>query len=112
MTSAQDRDKQSVRQWPIAVSLVLCVLFLAVIALLGKREFDSSRFNAKQSVAFEARVVAEHIDGAILSVRTTLIALKSLNPDIIAGSAASSSLIEVIAVFDADGRIAAQSGAV
>jgi two-component system, cell cycle sensor histidine kinase PleC len=108
MTSAPERDERAASQWPIAVTLVLCVLFAAVVALLVKREHDSYRFEATQKAALEARIVAEHIDSAILSARASLIATSSASAEMIASLPNTSPNIEAIAVFDSAGLIAAQ----
>jgi two-component system, cell cycle sensor histidine kinase PleC len=94
--------------WPIAVTLVLCVLFAAVISLLVKREYDSYKSDATQKIALEARIVAEHIDTAMLSARTSLMVLAGSNLGA-ASSLTVTSNLEAIAVFDPTGRIAVQS---
>jgi two-component system, cell cycle sensor histidine kinase PleC len=108
MTSASERDERTGGQWPIAVTLVLCALFAAVIALLVKREHTTYRSEAAQSVALEARVIAERLDTAMLSARSSLVVLAQTNPS----AASLTNLpqdIEAIAVFDPTGRIFAQS---
>ncbi len=109
MASALERDEKTAGQWPIAVTLVLCVLFAAVVALLVKREYDSYRHEANQKAALESRIVAENIDSAVLSARATLMAMSSSSPEAIAALATTSPNIEALAVFDPSGLIAAQS---
>lgn len=109
MTSAPERDEKTAGQWPIAVTLVLCVLFAAVVALMVKREYDAYKFEATQKVALEARIVAEHIDGALLSARASLLSSSSAGPELIASLPTISPNIEAIAVFGPSGLIAAQS---
>jgi two-component system, cell cycle sensor histidine kinase PleC len=108
MTSQPDRDETTAGQWPIAVTLVLCVMFAAVVALLVKREFDSYRFEATQKVALEARVVAEHVDSAILSARAGLLAANNSSPEMIASLTGTLPNLEAVVVFDATGMIQAQ----
>jgi two-component system, cell cycle sensor histidine kinase PleC len=110
MTIATDRDDKMATQWPIAVTLVLCVLFAAVVALLVKREYDSYRFEATQKASLEAKIVAETIDTAMSSARASLIALSSSSPEAIANAGLTIPSLDAIAVFDATGQIAAQSG--
>jgi two-component system, cell cycle sensor histidine kinase PleC len=109
MSSAYERKERTGGQWPIAVTLVLCVLFAAVIALLVKREYDSYRFDATQKLALEARVVAEHVDTAMLSARTSLIVLATANPRAASLLTSTTPNIEAVAVFDPTGRISVQS---
>jgi two-component system, cell cycle sensor histidine kinase PleC len=108
MSSADEQDAKTAGQWPIAVTLVLCVLFAAVVALLVKREYDSHKFETNQKAALEARIVAEHVDSAILSARASILALSSSSPELIASATNASPNIEAIAVFDASGLIRAQ----
>jgi two-component system, cell cycle sensor histidine kinase PleC len=109
MASASERKERAGGQWPIAVTLVLCVLFAAVVALLVKREFDSYRVDANQKVAMEARIVAEHIDTAMLSARTGLMVLAQSNPRAAGLLTNTTPNIEAVAVFDATGKIAVQN---
>jgi two-component system, cell cycle sensor histidine kinase PleC len=109
MASTNDRGERTGGHWPIAVTLVLCVLFAAVIALLVKREYGSYRLDATQKVAMEARVVAEHVDTAMLSARSSLQVLAQSNIAAAASLTALMPNIEAIVVFDPTGRIAIQS---
>jgi two-component system, cell cycle sensor histidine kinase PleC len=108
MTPVHDRDEKAAGQWPIAVTLVLCVLFAAVVALMVKREYTSYRFEATQKAALEARIVAEHIDSAVMSARTSILTAATSSPDMIAALPSVSPAIEAVAVFDPTGPIAAQ----
>ena len=108
MTTASERDEQTAGQWPIAVTLVLCVMFAAVVALLVKREHDSYRFEATQRAALEARVVSESVDGVILSTRAGLLAMSEASPEAVAARAAFLPNIEGLVVFYANGMIQAQ----
>jgi two-component system, cell cycle sensor histidine kinase PleC len=109
MSSANKHAERTGGQWPIAVTLVLCVLFAAVIALLVKREYDSYKSDATQKAALEARVVAEHVDTAMLSARSSLMVLAAANPRAAGALTNTTPNIEAIAVFDPTGRIAVQS---
>jgi two-component system, cell cycle sensor histidine kinase PleC len=108
MSSADEQDAKKDGQWPIAVTLVLCVLFAAVVALLVKREYDSYKFETNQKAALEARIVAEHVDSAILSARASILALNSASPEMITSATNAAPNIEAIAVFDSSGMIRAQ----
>jgi two-component system, cell cycle sensor histidine kinase PleC len=109
MSSASERQVRMGGQWPIAITLVLCALFAAAIALLVKREYDSYRYEATKSIALEARIVAEHIDTAMLSARSSIAALATVKPDATAQLLSAAPSIEAVAVFDATGRISAQT---
>jgi two-component system, cell cycle sensor histidine kinase PleC len=109
MSSANERKERTGGQWPIAVTLVLCGLFAAVIALVVKREYDSYRLEATQKVALEARIVAEHVDAAMLSARSTLMVLAAVNPRAAGALTNVAPTIDAIAVFDPTGRISVQS---
>jgi two-component system, cell cycle sensor histidine kinase PleC len=108
MTSVEQRDEKTAAQWPIAVTLVLCVLFAAVVALLVKREYDSYKFEATQKASLEARVVSENIDSAILSARATLLAVSNSSAEIIASGTVNTPSLEAVAVFDPTGLVMAQ----
>jgi two-component system, cell cycle sensor histidine kinase PleC len=109
MSSASERNERTDGQWPIAVTLVLCALFAAVIALLVKREYDSYKFDATQKVALEARIVAEHVDAAMLSARTSIMVLAQANPRAASVLTSATQSIEAVAVFDPTGRVSVQS---
>ena len=108
MTSAHDSEVRSAGQWPIAITLVLCSLFAAVVALMVKREYENYRFDATEKAALEARIIAEHVDGTMLSARASLDALSNLSSETIASLSNVSPNIEAIVVFDTSGLIAAQ----
>lgn len=109
MSSGNERDEQTGGQWPIAVTLVLCALFAAVIALLVKREYDTYRLEATKNIALEARVIAQNVDTAMLSARSSIAVLAAANPDAAPQLTTATPHIEAIAVFDATGRISAQT---
>jgi two-component system, cell cycle sensor histidine kinase PleC len=108
MSMPGEHDEKTAGQWPIAVTLVLCVLFAAVVSLLAKREYDSYKFEATQKAALEARIVAEHIDGVILSARSSLVSAAASSPAMIAALPTTTPSIEAVAVFDETGLISAQ----
>jgi two-component system, cell cycle sensor histidine kinase PleC len=109
MSLTNERQEKTGGQWPIAVTLVLCALFAAAIAFLVKREYDSYRFEAKKSAAQDAQIVAVNIDTAMLSARSSLSALANSNPNAAIQLLNSNPSLEVVAVFDATGRISAQT---
>ncbi|MEN9856722.1 MAG: hypothetical protein RLZZ157_1848, partial [Pseudomonadota bacterium] len=110
--ASPDRDDAAQPQLPIAVALVLCVLFACVIALLAKRDLDSTGHVAKQTVASEARVLAQQIDASLLSARASLVAHSASQTEALGGVIQAAPAIDVIAAFDGSGRITAQIGAV
>lgn len=109
MTSVQDRDDKPSSQWPVAVTLVLCVLFASVVSLLVKREYDSYRFEATQRAALEARIVADNIDTNMAAGRAGLLAISTATPEAIANIGMTVPILEAVVVFDSNGMIAAQS---
>jgi two-component system, cell cycle sensor histidine kinase PleC len=109
MIKSLERDEETAGQWPIAVTLVLCVLFAAVIALLAKRDYDTFRSDATSKAALEARLVAEYVDSAVLSARASMLAVASASPELINSLPATSSNIEAVALFDGAGLVSADS---
>jgi two-component system, cell cycle sensor histidine kinase PleC len=108
MATDTQSDEKTAGQWPIAVTLVLCVLFAAVVALLVKREYDSYKSEATQRAALESRIVAEHVDGAILSARSAVLAASNASPEMIASLPSVSPSLEAVVVFDSTGLVSAQ----
>lgn len=108
MTPESTRGSAQVRgtsaQWPLAATLVLCVLFSCVIALLIKREYDSYRYEAQQKIALEARVVAQSIDTNMLAARSSLQVLAASDPSVAPLSGAIGTTLDTIAIFDGAGQ--------
>lgn len=109
MSRAYESDEPSAGQWPIAVTLVVCVLFAAVVAFLAKRDYDRYRLDATSKIALEARLVAENVDSAVLSARASLLAVANASPEIITALPATSPSIEAAALVDDTGLVSADS---
>jgi two-component system, cell cycle sensor histidine kinase PleC len=109
MTSTDAREGRGAGQLPIAVTLVLCVLFAAVVALVAKREFDSYRFEAKQKIALEARVAAQSVDTNMLAAKSSLQAITQTDVTRIASAAGLLVTLEGAAAFNPAGQILSQS---
>jgi two-component system cell cycle sensor histidine kinase PleC len=100
------RTQRDAGQWPIAVSLVVCALFISVIAMKTKSESDKFKANLFENLTNEAQIAAAQIDA------TVQIALANIDSSIIqsqieiAGAASRTSNIETIASFGPDGTLA------
>ncbi len=104
---SQDRDNSAhpAGQWPVAVTLVLCALFAAVIAIRAKSDYDSHRVAALTTGSADVRAAAAAVDGIVASTRQALaIAARG---DALSTTAAAISLpgVESAAAFDPVGAV-------
>jgi two-component system cell cycle sensor histidine kinase PleC len=111
MNVGSDKDDKAESQWPVFVTLVLCALFAAVVAIRVKSEHDNHRALAIAGAMQDARLAASQIDAALGATRAGLLALSPI------GAAGAGPIltalpgVESAAAFDEAGRILAQSGA-
>jgi two-component system cell cycle sensor histidine kinase PleC len=101
---AASRERAS-GQWPVAVTLILCALFAAVIAIRAKTDYDAHRADALAGVSTEARVAAAQLEGLAASTRTALriVALQGTQGGVTSASTLDG--IETVAGFDGAGAL-------
>jgi two-component system, cell cycle sensor histidine kinase PleC len=92
-------------QWPIAVTLVLCALFVAAILLKAKNEFDSSKTTAFDSVYSSAQVIASDLDADLLGLKSAIVAVAPTSIEGAAQYIASSGKSDIVAIFDEAGNV-------
>jgi two-component system, cell cycle sensor histidine kinase PleC len=101
---AASKDRAS-GQWPVAVTLILCALFAAVIAIRAKTDYDSHRAEALAGVSTEARIAAAQLDGLAAGARTALriVALQGALDGVTSASTLEG--LEAVAGFDGAGAL-------
>jgi len=111
MAKAAPKDDEMSGQWPVAITLVLCALFAAVILLLAKRDYDRFHRDATHEAASEARLITSQIDAAIREARASLVAASGLGMANGATVAATAPGLQAVASFDSKGVLVSQGSA-
>lgn len=106
MQKSKKRIKRETGQWPVAVTLVICALFAAVIALKTKSEYNNYKTNLFQSLATSADIASARVDSNVLISVAKLGSLQANNELAIQGASHSGSEIQSIASFNPDGTLA------
>lgn len=105
MSQSRDTSAHPTGQWPVAVTLVLCALFAAVVAIRAKSDHDSHRVAALTMGSADVRAAAASVEGIVASTRQALsIAARA---DTLSTTAAAISLpgVESAAAFDPTGAV-------
>lgn len=105
MSRIADPSTKTAGQWPVFVTLVLCALFAAAVALRVKGEHDLQQARAIEGARNEAQIAAGVLDSAISAARAGLMASMGLGAVNAAASASSLPNLEAVAIFDATGQL-------
>eukprot|EP01038_Epipyxis_sp_PR26KG_P015823 gene15823-21433_t len=111
MAKAAPKDDEMNGQWPVAITLVLCALFAAVILLLAKRDYDRFHRDATHEAATEARLITSKMDAAIREARASLLAASALGMANGPTVAATAPGLQAVASFDSKGVLVSQGSA-
>ena len=98
----QARERE-MRQWPVAVTLVLCALFAAVIAIRAKADHDSHRSEALTATATETELAAARLDGLVSGAASALEAAAMAGPAAAVSAGTGVPALGAIALFDPAG---------
>ncbi len=99
------RDIQENGQWPIAVTLLLCALFIAAIIIKAKSDIDHQKARIFDNSYSSARLISSDIDANLISLKSTMAAFASQSATEAAGRAAASDIVDVVATFGPNGEM-------
>ncbi|KAF0096567.1 MAG: two-component system cell cycle sensor histidine kinase PleC [Hyphomonadaceae bacterium] len=105
--SEQGRRKgRDAGQWPVAVSLVICALFVAAITLKTRSESEKFKAHLFDSLTKDAQIAAAQIDSTVLVAMAKINPLYAISELEIAGAPAQPAHILSIATYNPDGTLA------
>lgn len=105
MGAGDKRERRDGNGWPIAISLVLCVLFAIAIIFKAKSEYSNQKAKLFDNVSNSAKLIAADLDARYLSLKANLVSLTQISALNAAAIAAANSEFETIAVFNPDGSL-------
>jgi two-component system cell cycle sensor histidine kinase PleC len=111
MVAKTAKQSEVKAQWPVVITLSLCVLLGSLILVLAKHDFDATYREATQSAASDARLIAEKLDGSLELAHASLSAVRGFGVIDGVNAAAAAPGIQAIAGFDASGALLAQGTA-
>ncbi len=99
------REIQENGQWPIAVTLLLCALFIAAIIIKAKSDIDHQKARIFDNSYSSARLISSDIDASLIGLKSTMSAFATQNAGEASGRAAASGIVDVVATFGPNGEV-------
>lgn len=105
MADAGNRNGGTEGQWPVAITFVLCLLFLAAIGLKVKADHDGHQTAMLAEATGTAQLAAARTREVLTATQAAIVSSARVSSEAAAAEAAGLKAVTAVGVFDAQGAL-------